>query len=70
MGKQKMKINKNKTLAILIAMILTMTIAIPIITSSETLAQTTYVSTGKFQTQAFIGALPNPVGVTQKFCST
>ncbi len=61
-----MKINKNKTLAILIALILTMTIAIPIITSSETLAQTTYVSTGKFQTQAFIGALPNPVGVTQE----
>jgi hypothetical protein len=57
---------KNKIVTTAIALILMLTIIIPIIASESTIAQVSYVSTGKFQTQAFIGAKPNPVGVGQE----
>jgi len=48
-----------------IAIILMLSLAIPLITLPAINAQS-YVSTGTFQTQAFLGALPNPVGVGQE----
>ncbi len=55
---------RKKPMAIMIALILMVTIAISFVIPA--LAQVSYVSTGKFQTHAFIGALPNPVGVGQE----
>jgi len=55
---------KNKR-SIVLAAILMLTLTLPLIMTQVTQGQS-YVSTGKFQTQAFIGALPNPVGVGQE----
>src|SRR5512139_1062082 len=58
---------KNKT-ATAIATILIATFAISIIALPYASAQldVPYVSTGKFQSRAFIGAMPNPVGVGEE----
>jgi hypothetical protein len=63
----KIQMIKNKTNTA-VAMLLTLTIAFTLLGLPIDNAQlgTPYVSTGKYQTYAFIGATPNPVGVGQE----
>ncbi len=64
---ERERMRKNKTTSA-IAILLLSIFAISTIAFPVTNAQldVPYVSTGKFKTQAFIGALPNPVGVGQE----
>ncbi|HII85752.1 TPA: PQQ-binding-like beta-propeller repeat protein [Candidatus Bathyarchaeota archaeon] len=59
---------KNSKTATAIAIVLVSVFAISVIALPATYAQLDipYVSTGRFTTKAFIGALPNPVGVGQE----
>ncbi|MEM2107718.1 MAG: hypothetical protein QXL10_00325 [Candidatus Bathyarchaeia archaeon] len=62
MAKPKSKIGVLAALSLLFAMLLVL-VTIPAITAQIGVP---YVSTGTFQTKAFIGAVPNPVGVGQE----